>query len=98
MVRRDELLGFIDKTRQLQRKMAYGFGAAGLISFALLFWSGTVGGFGLVIVALVAIAAFWITAAHNAANRQKIAELDRIADNGGKPLQTAHRRWTKREK
>lgn len=98
MARREELLGFIAKTRQLQRKMAYGFAAAGLLSFALLFWRSTVGGFGLVIVALVAIASFWITAAHNAANQQKIAELDQIASNGGKPLQTAHRRWAKRER
>lgn len=92
-VRRTELLGWIEKTHHLQRRMKRIYGALGAAAVALWFLNGTAGGFALVIVALVAIASFWITAAHNAAHRQKLAELDRIEANGGKPYQTAHRRW-----
>ncbi len=98
MDRRDELLGYIEETRRLQRKMALVFAGLGLVAFALLFWNTTVGGFGLVIDALVAIASFWITGAHNVAHRFKLEELDRVAANHGKPLQTAHRRWAPRQK
>lgn len=68
---------------------------AGLLAgaIALLVWNRTAGGFALLAVALVAICSFWVTAAHNAAHRQKLAEIDRVEANGGKPLQTGHRRW-----
>jgi hypothetical protein len=93
MERREQLLAWIDETRQLQRKMAIVFPILAVVAIALMFWSGTVGAFALILVGLVAICAFWVTAAHNAAHRQKLAELDRVARNEGKPLQTAHRRW-----
>lgn len=67
--------------------------ALGLISIGLLFWNTTVGSFALLSVVLVAICSFWVTAAHNSAHRQKLAELAQIERNGGKPLTTAHRRW-----
>jgi hypothetical protein len=91
--RRSELLGYIEQTKRLQRRMAVVFALLGAVAIALLFWSGTVGAFALILVALVAICSFWVTAAHNAAHRQKLDELDRVARNAGKPLQTAHRRW-----
>jgi len=93
MDRRAELLGWIEATRRLQRKMAVAFVLLGAIAIALLTWSATVGAFALLAVALTAICSFWVTAAHNASHRQKLAELDVVAKNDGKPLQTAHRRW-----
>jgi hypothetical protein len=93
MERREQLHAWIEETRQLQRKMAIVFPVLGAIAIGLMFWSRTVGAFALILVALVAICAFWVTAAHNAAHRQKLAELDRVARNEGKPLETAHRRW-----
>ena len=92
-MRRAELQGWIHTTHALQQRMMRIFGALGALSFGLWLVNGTAGGFALVIVALVAIASFWIMAAHNAAHRQKLAELDQVAKNDGKPLQTAHRRW-----
>jgi hypothetical protein len=91
--RRAELLGWMERTRRLQRKLALIFGALAAVAFALLFVSRVVGSFGLVIVALVAICSFWVTAAHNAAHQQKLDELARVERNQGKPLATAHRRW-----
>jgi hypothetical protein len=93
MDREAELEGWIQRTAQLQRRMAWIYGALGVAALALGLWNGTVGGFALLTVALVAICSFWVTAAHNAAHRQKLAELRRVADNGGKPLATGHRRW-----
>jgi hypothetical protein len=93
MERREQLHAWIEETRQLQRKMAIVFPVLGAIAIGLMFWGRTVGAFALILVALVAICAFWVTAAHNAAHRQKLAELDRVARNEGKPLETAHRRW-----
>jgi hypothetical protein len=93
MDRRAELLGWIEQTNRLQRKMAIVFPVLGVIAIALMFWRGTVGAFAVVLVALVALCSFWVTASHNAAHRQKLAELDQVARNHGKPLTTAHRRW-----
>jgi predicted phage tail protein len=91
--RRELILGYIAKTNRLQRKMAVIFGALVVVAIGVFIWSSTAGGFALFAVALTAMCSFWVTAAHNAAHRQKLDELARIAQNGGKPLQTAHRRW-----
>ena len=93
MDRRAELLGYIEKTKLLQRKLGIVFAVLAAIAFALLLVSRTVGAFALLTVALVSICSFWITAAHNATHRQKLEELERVERNQGKPLQTAHRRW-----
>jgi hypothetical protein len=93
MDRRAELLGWIEQTNRLQRKMAIVFPVLGAIAIGLMFWRGTVGAFAMVLVVLVAICSFWVTASHNAAHRQKLAELARVERNNGKPLTTAHRRW-----
>jgi uncharacterized membrane protein len=90
MDRRAELLGWIEQTNRLQRKMAFVFPVLGAIAVGLMFWRGTAGAFALVLVVLVAICSFWVTASHNASHRQKLAELERTK---GKPLPTAHRRW-----
>jgi hypothetical protein len=91
--RRAELLGWMEKTRRLQRKLRLVFAVLGLVAFGLVFVNGTVGAFSMITVGLVAVCSFWVTAAHNAAHRQKLGELDRVEKNGGKPLATAHRRW-----
>jgi endonuclease YncB( thermonuclease family) len=98
MDRRAELEGWIAKTRRLQRRLAMVYIALAATAIALFAWSRPVGGFALFGVALVAICSFWVTAAHNAAHRQKLAELERVADNDGKPLETGHRRWAPRER
>jgi hypothetical protein len=91
--RREELLGYIAKTNRLQRKMAVIYAVCAVVAIGLFIWQSTAGGFALFAVALTAICSFWVTAAHNAAHRQKLDELARIERNDGKPLQTAHRRW-----
>jgi hypothetical protein len=91
--RRELLLGYIAKTHRLQRKMAVIFGVLAVVAIGLLFCHKAVGGFSLFSVILTAICSFWVTAAHNAAHRQKLEEFARIEQNGGKPFQTAHRRW-----
>jgi len=93
MDRRAELESWIATTHRLQRRMAILYGALAAVAIALTSWNRTVGGFAVLAVALVAICSFWVTAAHNAAHRQKLAELARVEANGGVPLQTAHRRW-----
>ncbi|HEY5922151.1 MAG TPA: hypothetical protein VIV11_10795 [Kofleriaceae bacterium] len=96
MDRRAELLGYIERTNRLQRKLALVLPVLGAGAIALMVWNGTVGGFALFIVGLVALCSFWITAAHNAAHREKLEELRRVERNDGKPLTTAHRRWHSR--
>ena len=96
--RRAELEGWIAKTRRLQRRLAIVYAAIAVVAIAVLAWSRAAGGFALFGVALVAICSFWVTAAHNAAHRQKLAELDRVAENDGKPLETGHRRWAPRQR
>jgi hypothetical protein len=93
MERREQLLAWIEATKRLQRKLAIVFPILGVVAIGLMFWRAPVGGFALVVVGLVAICAFWVTAAHNAAHRQKLDELARVERNQGKPLETAHRRW-----
>lgn len=98
MDRRAELESWIARTRRLQQRLAIVYAALAVAAIALFAWSRAAGGFALFGVVLVAICSFWVTAAHNAAHRQKLAELARVADNDGKPLETAHRRWAPRER
>jgi hypothetical protein len=91
--RRAQLLGWIEETHRLQRKLGVAFAGLGVVAIGLLFVNTTVAGFAIFGVAMTALISFWVTAAHNAAHRQKLAELAQVARNGGKPLQTAHRRW-----
>jgi tryptophan-rich sensory protein len=98
MDRRAELEGWIAKTHRLQRRLAFAYAALGIVAIAVFAWSRVVGGFAIFGVALVAVCSFWVTAAHNAAHRQKLAELARVEENEGKPLETGHRRWAPRER
>jgi hypothetical protein len=98
MDRRAELEAWIAKTNRLQRRLGLVYAALAIAAVALFLWSRVAGGFALFGVALVAICSFWVTAAHNAAHRQKLAELARVEDNDGKPLETGHRRWAPRER
>jgi hypothetical protein len=91
--RQAELEGWIRKTRRLQRRMAVLYAVLSAPALAVSLWSGTIAGFALLTIALVAICSFWVTAAHNAAHRQKLGELQRLAASGGKPPTTGHRRW-----
>jgi hypothetical protein len=93
MDRRAQLLAWIEETKRLQRKLGVVVGALTVVAIALLIFSRTAGGFALFAVSLFAICAFWVTAAHNAAHRQKLAELEQMERHGGKGIQTAHRRW-----
>jgi hypothetical protein len=93
--RREELEGWIARTHRLQRRMAMVYAALAVVAVALVFINGRLGGFALLCVALPAVCSFWVTAAHNAAHRQKLAELARVEDNGGQPLATHHRRWAR---
>ena len=88
--RRQQLLGWIDETRRLQRRLGLVFAALAIVAFGLLFYSRTLGGFALFGVAVIALCSFWVTESHNAAHRQKLDELSRTH---GKPVHTDHRRW-----
>jgi hypothetical protein len=82
MDRHAQLQGWIEDTRRLQRKLAFACAGAGAIALALWLWNGHIGGIALMIVALFTACGFWVTAAHNAAHRQKIEELSRAAMEG----------------
>ena len=93
MDRRQQLEAWMNETRRLQRRMAGVFGALAALALVLVAWRPGVGGFALVFVVLTAVIAFWVTASHNAAHRQKLAELDALARTGGQTSPAAHRRW-----
>jgi hypothetical protein len=78
MDRHAELRRWIDDTRRLQRKLAVACTAAAVIAIGLRLWSSSIGGVALLIVTLVTGCSFWVTAAHNAAHRQKLEELSRL--------------------
>lgn len=91
--RNAQLLGWIEQTHRLQRKLAVVYSVLAVVALGLMVWHTTVGAFALIALSLVAICSFWVTAAHNAGHRQKLDELRRVERNHGKPLPTAHRRW-----
>lgn len=98
--RRDELHQWIADTRRLQRRMGYGFAAAVVLCIAMLFWHRALGVLMLVSIGGTAVASYWITAAHIAAHRQKLDELDRaerqkVTPEG--PQTGGHRRWSRRQ-
>ncbi|HWU87728.1 MAG TPA: hypothetical protein VN253_10660 [Kofleriaceae bacterium] len=77
MDRRQQLLGWIEATKQTQRRLAIVLIALIPLSAGLAAWSKPVGVFAFIGVGALAVCGFWVTAAHNAAHRQKLAELDR---------------------
>jgi hypothetical protein len=78
--RRAELLGHIDKTNRLQKRLAIVYGVLGLLAFVLFFIDGLTGGFVMMTLMIVAISSFWITAARNASLRRKLDPLLRQRD------------------
>lgn len=76
MDRREELERWIEGSRQTQRKLKLGVGAAVIASVVLLVISRAAGGIALAIVALVALAGFWITGGHIADWEEKLHKLD----------------------
>lgn len=86
MDRRQELLGWIEKTKRTQRRLAIALAPLTVLAFALVVWNKPVGVIALVGVVALAICGFWVTAAHNAAHYQKLEELAR-----GTPATTARR-------
>jgi hypothetical protein len=93
MDREAQLEAWIAQTRRLQRRLVIVFSVLGAIALGLTVWHTNLGALALVLVALVAICSFWITEAHNAAHRAKLAELRELARTRGKPPATGHRRW-----
>jgi hypothetical protein len=75
MDRPTQLRQWIEDTRRLQRKLAVACTAAFAIALAIRLWNAPIGGVALLLVALVTTCAFWVTASHNAAHRQKLQEL-----------------------
>lgn len=82
--RRDELLGWISKTRQTQRKLMYVIGAMILASSILLFWRLGVGLLALVLTAIVGITGFWITSSHILDWSDRLAALKRHRGTTGR--------------
>jgi hypothetical protein len=94
MDRREQLVGWIEETRRLQRTLGRVFATLAVVVLGIWMWRGDVAAAAFVFLAVVAIIAFWVTAAHNDAHRHKLAELDRIEKTRGDPApRAAHRRW-----
>lgn len=74
---REQLEAWIAQTKRHQRTLGVVLAAAAAGSVVLAVTVGTVGGFGIVIVVLVAICGFWITGSHLLDWRRKLAALDR---------------------
>jgi hypothetical protein len=78
--RREQLLGKIDRTNRLQKRLAIAYGVLGIIAFALFFVDGLTGAFVTLTLMLFAISSFWLTAGTNAANRRRLDGLLRQRD------------------
>lgn len=78
--RRAELLGHIDRTNQLQKRLAILYGVLGVLAFMSFFFDGLLGSFITVTLMIIAISSFWVTAARNASHRRKLDELLRQRD------------------
>lgn len=76
MDRRDELERWIAGSRATQRKLKLGVQVSGAITLVLLFVNHAAGGIGIVTVAFVAAAGYWITNGHIAEWEAKIYKLD----------------------
>ncbi len=76
MESRDELERWIAGTRQVQKKLKLGLAAGVPASIVLLVISRPAGGIAIAIVALVALAGFWITGGHIQDWEDKLYKLD----------------------
>jgi hypothetical protein len=73
--RRQELLGWIEKTKRNMRTLTIILIPLTAAAIGLLVWKQTVGVFAMIGVGSLAICGFWVMAAHNAAHRQKLEEI-----------------------
>lgn len=73
--RREELLGWIQKTKRTQRRLAIALVPLAALTAGLLLWNKPVGTISVIGVVALAICGFWVTEAHNAAHYQKLEEL-----------------------
>jgi len=78
--RREELLGRIDRTNRLQKRLAIIYGVLGVIAFVMFFIDGLTGALITLTFMLFAISSFWVTAGTNAANRRRLDDLLRQRD------------------
>ncbi len=76
MESRDELERWIAGTRQVQKKLKLGLAVGVPASIVLLVISRPAGGIAIAIVALVALAGFWITGGHIQDWEAKLYKLD----------------------
>ena len=78
--RREQLLGRIDRTNRLQKRLAIVYGVLGVLACALFFVDGFTASLVMLTFMLFAISSFWITAGKNAANRRRLDDLLRQRD------------------
>ena len=78
--RREQLLGRIDRTNRLQKRLAAVYGVLGVIAFVMFFIDGLTGALITLTFMLFAISSFWVTAGQNAANRRRLDDLVRQRD------------------
>ncbi|MBX3159018.1 MAG: hypothetical protein KF773_23830 [Deltaproteobacteria bacterium] len=75
MDRRHQLRAWIVETEQLQRRLIAVFAALALAGFWVMAYSARAGVLALAGTTFAAVTSYWVTAAHNAAHRQKLEEL-----------------------
>ncbi|MGN6110734.1 MAG: hypothetical protein ACTHU0_36865 [Kofleriaceae bacterium] len=96
MDRRQELLGWIAETQRTQRRIGVVVGVLAVLSLGLFAWKTSAAVLALFFVASIGVISYWVTAAHNAAHRAKLEEIDRAERRKRAPEspQTGgHRRW-----
>jgi len=79
MDRREDLERWIAGTRRVQQKLKVGLGAGAAAAIVLLVVNRAVGGIAIAILALVALAGFWITGGHISDWEDKLYKLDHPA-------------------
>jgi hypothetical protein len=76
---REQLEAWIAGSERVQKKLRVVIPVAVVPAAALFLWSTAAGGFGLLIVGLVAICGYWITSSHLAEWQGELDELDNPA-------------------
>jgi hypothetical protein len=76
MDRREDLERWIAETRRTQQRLKLGLMIAGVVALALFVVSRAAGGIAVAILALVALAGFWITGGHITDWEDKLYKLD----------------------
>lgn len=87
MPSREEYERWIAATTRTQRRVLSVLGALAAVSIGLMFWRKTIGQLSLLFVAMTAVIAYWVTAAHLAEWRLRLRELARRNQANPKPPQ-----------